>query len=513
MNKHLPEIPAIGHVAHMYGHSLLHHARSLLLAASPALSVVLGCGAAADDPNDSGGYPVSPDSATPMTTGTGVMPVATVGASTPVAMPPATGAPPPTSDEGGFIDDPTAEPPMVEGPDLDDMTACAGLELVPEEVEVEVPMEITTTTEVLQPVAFYVVLDNSSSMETEIPSEDPAATGTPMTRWQVAVSSLQAFVTSPDSEGLDVAIQYFNPPGQQGDLGDETAADPLCDGSFHSTPDVEMGHLPDNAQALVDSLTAARTATGTPTLGALTGGIAYCQAFEAMNAEENCVVVLVTDGVPSSCGMGGGGMGGGMGGDMAATTDAAADTLSAISAAGLAAGVETFTVGMDGVPPEGFTLLDAIALAGGTDCTPPDPGGESCNVSSTGSQGLVETLNSIRDTVTVTNTVTEVTTVIETQKLDCQWLIPEPEEEEGMINPDRVNVNLSLDGAEPQIIPSVEGEADCAANGGIGWYYDNAEAPTMIFACSESCSQIQNGVNPSVNILLGCEREVVQVMR
>jgi hypothetical protein len=38
-------------------------------------------------------------------------------------------------------------------------------------------------------------------------------------------------------------------------------------------------------------------------------------------------------------------------------------------------------------------------------------------------------------------------------------------------------------------------------------------APTQIFACPQSCSQIQNGVNPSVNILVGCERIVIQVMR
>jgi hypothetical protein len=198
---------------------------------------------------------------------------------------------------------------------------------------------------------------------------------------------------------------------------------------------------------------------------------------------------------------------------MGGATQEVTDTLVAIAAAGLTAGVEVFTVGMDGVPPEGSTLLDAVAAAGGTDCTPPDVGGESCNVSSTGSAGLVETLTSIRETVTVTETVTETTTVIETTKLDCQWVIPEPPEEEGTINPDRVNVTLALDGAEGEFIPSVADEAACAANGGVGWYYDNPAAPTQIFACTESCSQIQNGVNPVVEVLLGCERVVVEVMR
>lgn len=448
---------------------------------------------------------------TPAATTTVETPAMTA-ATPPAAVPDALPSAPPAGDETGFLDDPNAEP-MVDLVDLSEENACAGLELVPEQVEVEVPTEITTTMEVLQPVAFYVVLDNSSSMTDALPVGAAQADGA-TTRWELAVSSLQAFVTSPSSEGLDVAIQYFNPPGQQGNFNpmgmEEVESDPLCNGEFHGTPDVAMGRLPENAQALSDSLTTAEPATGTPTLGALTGGIEYCKAFETANPDEDCVVVLVTDGMPSSCGLGGGG---GMGGGMAAAAVAATDTLVPIAEAGLAAGVEVFTVGMDGVPPEGFTLLDAIAAAGGSDCTPGDVGGESCNVSSTGSQGLIETLNSIRDTVTVTETVTEVMTVIETQKLDCQWLIPEPPEEEGMLNPDRVNVTLSLDGAEPDFIPGVASEAACVEAGGLGWYYDDPAAPTTIHACPESCSQIQNGTNPAVQVLLGCARVVVEVSR
>lgn len=447
------------------------------------------------------GTPPAPDGAGASGTSTPAAPQAI-----PAGVP--ANAPAPSTEQTGFLDDPDDQPVIVPA-ELDDATACAGLELVPEQVEVEVPMDITTTTEVLQPVAFYILLDNSSSMDAEIPADDTTA-GAPITRWDLAVTSLQAFVTSPESEGLDVAIQYFNPAGEQGNFGqgmDEVAVtdDPLCNGAFHGTPDVEMGRLPDNSQALVDSLDTTATSPGTPTVGALTGGVQYCQAFEAANPGENCVVVVVTDGVPSACGLDGGGQG--------LIVDAAAtDMLVAITSAGFAAGIETFAVGMDGVPPDGFTLLDTVAAAGGTDCTPPEPGGESCNVSSTGSQGLVDTLNSIRETITVTETVTEVTTVIETQKLDCQWLIPDPPEDESL-DPNRVNVNLSLDGAEPTIVPGVEDAAACATNGGIGWYYDNPEMPTTIFACTESCSQIQNGVSPVVNILLGCERVVIEVMR
>jgi hypothetical protein len=316
------------------------------------------------------------------------------------------------------------------------------------------------------------------------------------------VASLQEFVTSPESAGVDVAIQYFNPPDQGRGGGVPAVDDDVCTGVFHSTPDVPMGRLPDNAQALVDSLDAAGANGTTPTVGALAGGVQYCEDFQAQNPDEHCVVVLVTDGLPHGCGLCQ------MDQAMGCFDPASLDTLAPLAAAGLAAGVQTFTVAMDGVPAEGFTLLDAIAAAGGTDCTPPDPGNESCNVSSTGSAGLVETLTAIRESVTVTETVTEVETVTETETLECQWGIPAPPEDQGALNPDRVNVTLALDGGDPEIITSVESEADCATTGGVGWYYDNPEAPTIIFACPESCATIQNAEDPSIQILLGCARQV-----
>lgn len=519
--------------------------RSSTLAILASAAALVACGGPADatssNSSANNGMPVAtPDPAMPDPAQAATdMPVA----QTP-STPPVPGA---GQDDGAILTNPEDE--TVEEVELTADNACAGVELVPEKVEVEVPHEITTTMEVLQPVAFYIVLDNSLSMDDPLPgfennnrpgggnftppgmgtnpvaapdgltpqqqqlgsggagvggaaaepapaAEAPDDPNAPRTRWELAVSSLQEFVSSPDSAGIDVAIQYFNPSGFGNDGGD------LCDGSFHGTPDVEMGPLPDNAQALIDSLDDAGPTGYTPTVGALTGGIQYCQAFQEANPDEKCLVVLVTDGLPRSCGLcedGGGG------------TDCydpmSMDVLLPIAQAGSAAGVRTFTVVMDGVPAEGFELMDAIALAGGTDCTPPDAGEEACNVSSTGSQGLVEALTSIRESVTVTETVIETEIVTETKTLDCQWLVPESTDGED-VNPDRVNVQLSLDGGEGQFIDAVPTEADCATNGGHGWYYDNPDAPTTIYACPESCTQIQTGVNPTVQILLGCATRI-----
>src|SRR5690606_23255751 len=122
--------------------------------------------------------------------------------------------------------------------------------------------------------------------------------------------------------------------------------------------------------------------------------------------------------------------------------------LTPIAAAGLSSGVTTFAVGMEGVTADGFQLLDAIAVAGGSDCTPAAPGGEACDVSMTGGAGLLEALNTIRDTVVVTETVVETTTetIVETVALPCQWAIPMAPSGE-TLDPNLVNVVVEVNGA------------------------------------------------------------------
>jgi hypothetical protein len=302
---------------------------------------------------------------------------------------------------------------------------------------------------------------------------------------------------------VDVALQYFNPMDGGGGNAVAGADSDTCTGVFHSTPDVAMGRLPDNAQAIIDSLDGAGTTGYTPTVGALAGGVQFCQDFQAQTPDERCVVVLVTDGLPRGCGLCEDG------GVMDCFDPASEGMLVPLAEAAFTAdGVRTFAVAMDGVPAEGFTLLDAVAAAGGTDCSPPDPGAEACNVSASGGASLVETLIAIRESVTVTETTTEIETVIEHETLECQWGIPTPPEEEGELNPERVNVQVALDGVNGEFILGVENEADCANYDGMGWYYDDPVNPTTIFACPESCAAIQGAEAPTIEILLGCARKV-----
>jgi hypothetical protein len=363
--------------------------------------------------------------------------------------------------------------------------SCTGTALAPETIEV--PQEVTTTTEtqVPAPVALYIMLDNTLSMD---------EMGTTASKWEEATSALTSFVEDPASEGIDVAIQYFHPTGGTGQEADE------CDGAEHATPAVPMGPLPDQAPAIVDSLRSTRTALNTPTGGALTGATKYCDTFQTEHPDEKCVVILVTDGEPHGCGL------------SAICADTrqpecvdpnSASVLTPIAADGLTKGVVTFTVGMAGVSEDGFTLLDQVAIAGGSDCTPGAPGDEACDVSTTGAAGLLAALNAIRDSVTVVETHTETVTTTEIVPLPCEWTLPEPPKG-STLDPMLVNVNIVDTTTTPATyVPSAE---DCQLASGPAWYYDNPEAPTKMYVCPATCALLTTLPTATVQVLLGCKR-------
>jgi hypothetical protein len=375
--------------------------------------------------------------------------------------------------------------------DLEPDDVCAAVSL--ETMAVETEITTTIETEVPAPVALYVVLDNSLSMD--VGASGMAAAGEP-TKWEDAVQAITDFVSDPGSAGVEIGIQYFHPQGA-GDMPDE------CDGVAHGTPAVGVAPLPDNATAIIDSLTATAPEGFTPTTGALLGGTAFCVDFQAQNPDHQCIVVLVTDGQPNGC-------------DLSSTCDdgtpggqdcvdpAAEATLTPIAADALALSVTTFTVGMAGVTEEGFALLDAIAVAGGTDCTPGAAGDEACDVSATGAAGFLDALNTIRNTIVVTETMTE--TVTETVALPCQWQVPLPPDGE-TLDPDMVNVVLSVDGAAAEPLGRVPSAADCSAVQ-AGWYYDNPELPTSILVCPQTCEVVTATANLTVEVQLGCETEI-----
>lgn len=141
-------------------------------------------------------------------------------------------------------------------------------------------------------------------------------------------------------------------------------------------------------------------------------------------------------------------------------------------------------------PGQRFDLLDTLAMAGGTDCTPEAPGGEACNVTESGGAGLLKVLNQIRDTIVMDVLV------------PCRWALPAPPDGR-TLNPDQVNVSLQLRGEEVPL-GRVGTEADCGSVQG-GWYYDLPSKPTEIRTCPQTCDIVQqNPDHVRASLQFGC---------
>jgi hypothetical protein len=329
----------------------------------------------------------------------------------------------------------------------------------------------TVTKTVTSPVAIYLVQDRSGSMK-----DTPA--GASASKWDQTTTADNAFVADPLSSGLDVALGFF------------PTADGQCNGTGYDTPAVALARLPSAAQvtAVANALTSnapggRNTGTGTPLEGGLRGGENFCLTYQANNPQERCVVVLITDGAPNGCAS-----------DQATLASIASDAKSQ-------ANILTFTIGMDGAD---FGLLDAIAVAGGSNCNPPNAGSEACNVAA-GGTSLVDALNLIRTTVTQTQ-------VVKTA-LPCEYTIPPAE---GGQTFDRNEVNVHFTNASQMVekLLQVKSSGDCANYAGQGWYYDDPTTPTKVELCPSTCTDAEgasagdSGPPPHVDILFGCATEV-----
>jgi hypothetical protein len=388
--------------------------------------------------------------------------------------------------------------------------ACGAAILSPEAIKVDKTIEqkIDCTAEVPEPIAIYLMLDNSLSMKDN-------------DKWKNAVAAINSFVktdpalgakwtcvgedgksvappanlAAPGAGAISVAIQYFHPKNAGSNPNE-------CDGNAHATPAVSMAALPGNGANITASLAGTAPESNTPTVGSLIGGTKYCQNYEAANPGKKCALVLVTDGQPNGCGL------------SAKCADGSLDCVDAKSATTLtptakrahddaAHSVVTFTVGMSGVTKEGFALLDAIAIAGGSDCTPNTPGNETCNVTTSGADGLLEALKTIRKSVQVTSTANQSVTTTSTVSttLACEWAIPKPTGNQ-IFDKDLVNISYSGTGGSERL-GNVPTKTDCAAATG-GWYYDDPNTPKRILACPQTCNVIQNMENVKLQVLIGC---------
>ena len=301
-----------------------------------------------------------------------------------------------------------------------------------------------------EPVGMFFMQDRSGSMVTGYPP--PASPDS----WDHSAAAVTAFVSDPASNGISVGLGSFPPLG---------SADPDCTtGTNCGTPIVPIAALPGNATPMITAMqTTAKPdnpLANTPTECGIRGMITQCEQWQAAN-NIKCVHVLVTDGTPTECD----------------TTDA---NLIALVAGAKAKGYETFVLGL---PGSNLQALDQLAQAGGTTAA--------IDVSA-GVSAFVDALNKIRSNVSVGTT------------LPCQWKIPPPPSGQ-TFDPKMVNVSFTPQGGTSKDLGYVT-QTDCS-RATDAWYFDDANKPTEVLLCSQTCDMLKASTGAEIAVGFGCKRK------
>lgn len=243
--------------------------------------------------------------------------------------------------------------------------------------------------------------------------------------------------------------------------GECLAAD-SCDASRYAAVSVPPTNLPSGAASLAAAMSARALRGETPTGPALSGAITLALARRKATGGREAAVLMVTDGLPTGC------------------SPQSTSGLAALAANGVASSVPTFVLGVF-APSEAATAhgaLDAIAAAGGT--------GTASIVGTTPSVGadLATALDRVR-----------------TAALGCRYDLPRPDA--GTVDPDAVNVSISMHGAKARTAHRVPHASAC--DGGDEWTYEGGGTePLRIALCPAACDAVGKDPSAEVSIVLGC---------
>ncbi|WP_235880166.1 vWA domain-containing protein [Polyangium aurulentum] len=265
-------------------------------------------------------------------------------------------------------------------------------------------------------------------------------------KWNGTKAALTTFFNDPASAGIGVGMVYF--PTQNGDM---------CVATNYAALDVPIGLLPDNAFALTNAIPYDALGWGTPMWSGLKGVLMAATAYQDAHPTHKVVVVLATDGNPSS-----------------ECPPTAIDAVAEVADSALDYnGVRTYVIGVAGST---IANLDKIAAAGGT----------------TAAYDITKDINQFAAKMEE----------IRTEALGCDFEIPPPPNGQ-QLDPNRVNFTYTPKGVgSPKILPRADDLADC--NNLPGWYYDSNTSPTKIILCPASCSPVQADTNAKVSVLFGC---------
>ncbi|HVU03980.1 MAG TPA: vWA domain-containing protein [Polyangiaceae bacterium] len=287
----------------------------------------------------------------------------------------------------------------------------------------------------MEPVALsaidvYLMVDQSSSMGDVVTDGGGSA-------WGALETGLSAFVGDPRAAGMSVGIQYFPLAGEA----------PASCGADYATPEVDLGALPGNADALTQSIGKHSPFGFTPTGPALTGALGHMKTWATSHPDRVPVVVLVTDGFATEC----------------APQQIADIAAVARTAATTEPRVRTFVVGLNlGANGEN---LDTIAAAGGT-----------------GAAVLMTSLS-------LPTALSSAMLSISVSPLKCVFELARLADG-GAFDPSLVSLRrIPKTGGAATDVPSVASVDECAARGGQGFYFDPPAAPTRVVTCPGTCAE------------------------
>jgi hypothetical protein len=224
-----------------------------------------------------------------------------------------------------------------------------------------------------------------------------------------------------------------------------------CDVATYAAPRVPIAPLPGNAQA-IQAAFPILPFESTPTEPALRGAINHARSWQTSHADHKVVVLLVTDGEPTECNS-----------TIASVTQVAAEGF------GGAPSIPTYVLGLG----LSLTNLQTIAMAGGTK--------QAFIVDPNSGTALSAAMNQIRGSA-----------------LPCDYALPK-----NTTDPKKVNVDFTPSNGTTTRLVYVGDAASCDPVKG-GWYYDNAQTPTRIIVCSQTCDSFKKDSKGRVDIVLGC---------
>jgi hypothetical protein len=363
--------------------------------------------------------------------------------------PPSTGVADPSADSSRAAD-PSADGNPVSAPEASGSGVDFGVSDAPT-TEVEVVCAAQSAGSELRQVSLAFLFDVSGSMGSNNRMRFD-------TKWVPVVAATEAFFAEADAAALSASLTFFPRP--------EAAT--RCTAEAYSVPDVPETPLPsplfaEAIRGLDYRFGSNNWRSSTPTLPAYSG-----LAASLVGAPSNALraIVMVTDGVPEQC--------------------QGANDIQLVADAVRNSGIQTFVIGVANPPgdevPNNLPNLDLVAQAGGT---------EHAFIISTGNPA---------------QTQAEFKAVIDDIRgisLACNMQIPLPPVGSVFV-PEQVNV-IYGSGTADEVRLSYDPE--CAVPD--AWRYDDADDPSSIILCRESCDRAQREVSASLKVEFGCERQGV----